>query len=314
MAKTSLLFVSVFVIATCGLGYELIAGTVASYLLGDSITQFSTAIGLYLFALGIGAYLSRFIDRHLCARFIDVELAVALLGTVVLLGSAAPRAAAGERLAALHRALYRWALRLAGGGAAARRARPPLLRVPRFPLLLTISVLLRVALTVAALRLLLSRGEAGWVIDGVTALAGQDPRVALALLLLCGAAQYLVLARGGERAAEVAARFALDALPGRQAAIEADLRAGALLLRRAARMLAARGVVPKELVPVGITELTKKSAGSDKSKTSVVLGLGQSIVCGGGERYPQSPVTQVWIVDADTVARAARCFEQPWPS
>ena len=80
MAKTSLLFVSVFVIATCGLGYELIAGTVASYLLGDSITQFSTAIGLYLFALGIGAYLSRFIDRHLCARFIDVELAVALLG------------------------------------------------------------------------------------------------------------------------------------------------------------------------------------------------------------------------------------------
>lgn len=155
-------------------------------------------------------------------------LAVALLGTVVLLGGAAPRAAAGDRLAALHRALYRWALRLAGGGAAARRARSPLLQVPRFPLLLTISVLLRVALTVAALRLLLSRGEAGWVIDGVTALAGQDPRVALALLLLCGAAQYLVLARGGERAAEVAARFALDALPGRQAAIEADLRAGAL--------------------------------------------------------------------------------------
>ena len=53
-----LLFLSVFIIATCGLGYELIAGTVASYLLGDSVTQFSTVIGLYLFALGIGAYLS----------------------------------------------------------------------------------------------------------------------------------------------------------------------------------------------------------------------------------------------------------------
>lgn len=77
-----LLFLSVFIIATCGLGYELIAGTVASYLLGDSITQFSTAIGLYLFALGIGAYLSRFFDRDedLAARFIDIELAVALLG------------------------------------------------------------------------------------------------------------------------------------------------------------------------------------------------------------------------------------------
>lgn len=77
-----LLFLSVFIIATCGLGYELIAGTVASYLLGDSVTQFSTAIGLYLFALGIGAYLSRFFDREdeLTTRFIDIELAVALLG------------------------------------------------------------------------------------------------------------------------------------------------------------------------------------------------------------------------------------------
>lgn len=77
-----LLFLSVFIIATCGLGYELIAGTVASYLLGDSVTQFSTAIGLYLFALGIGAYLSRFLDREeeLPRRFIDIELAVALLG------------------------------------------------------------------------------------------------------------------------------------------------------------------------------------------------------------------------------------------
>ncbi len=77
-----LLFLSVFIIATCGLGYELIAGTVASYLLGDSVTQFSTAIGLYMFALGIGAYLSRFFDREeeLTTRFIDIELAVALLG------------------------------------------------------------------------------------------------------------------------------------------------------------------------------------------------------------------------------------------
>lgn len=75
-----LLFLTVFVIATCGLGYELIAGAVASYLLGDSVTQFSTAIGLYMFALGIGAYLSRFLDTRLPERFVDIELAVALLG------------------------------------------------------------------------------------------------------------------------------------------------------------------------------------------------------------------------------------------
>ncbi len=78
--QVPLLFVTVFVIATCGLGYELIAGTAASYLLGDSVTQFSTAIGLYLSALGIGAYLSRFIERDVPAVFIDIELAVALLG------------------------------------------------------------------------------------------------------------------------------------------------------------------------------------------------------------------------------------------
>jgi spermidine synthase len=73
-------FVTVFVIAACGLGYELVAGALASYLLGDSVTQFSTAIGLYLFALGIGAWLSRFLDKDLVARFVEIELAVALLG------------------------------------------------------------------------------------------------------------------------------------------------------------------------------------------------------------------------------------------
>ena len=47
-ASRLLLLGSVFVIATCGLVYELIAGTIASYLLGDSVTQFSTVIGVYL--------------------------------------------------------------------------------------------------------------------------------------------------------------------------------------------------------------------------------------------------------------------------
>ena len=73
-------FLTVFVIAACGLGYELVAGTLASYLLGDSVTQFSTAIGLYLCALGIGAWLCKHVVDRLVERFVDVELAVALLG------------------------------------------------------------------------------------------------------------------------------------------------------------------------------------------------------------------------------------------
>ena len=73
---------AVFVIAISGLVYELLAGTVASYLLGDSVTQFSTVIGVYLSAMGLGAWLSGFIDRKLLVRFVEIELALALVGGV----------------------------------------------------------------------------------------------------------------------------------------------------------------------------------------------------------------------------------------
>src|SRR5205823_2668038 len=56
------------------------AGTLASYLLGDSVTQFSTIIGVYLFAMGIGSYLSKFILRNEIGFFIQVELLVGLIG------------------------------------------------------------------------------------------------------------------------------------------------------------------------------------------------------------------------------------------
>ncbi len=77
---TIALFLSVFLIAACGLIYELIAGTLASYLLGDTVFQFSTIIGCYLFAMGIGSYLSRFLHRGLVARFVSIELMVGLVG------------------------------------------------------------------------------------------------------------------------------------------------------------------------------------------------------------------------------------------
>src|SRR5437868_15515931 len=80
MNRAPLLFLNVLVIASCGLIYELLAGTVASYVVGDSITQFSLIIGIYLSALGVGAWLSRFIDRDLASRFVEIEIAVALVG------------------------------------------------------------------------------------------------------------------------------------------------------------------------------------------------------------------------------------------
>ena len=74
------LLASVLLIAACGLVYELVAGALASYLLGDSVTQFSTVIGTYLFAMGVGSGLSRFITRGVAARFVLVELMVGLVG------------------------------------------------------------------------------------------------------------------------------------------------------------------------------------------------------------------------------------------
>ena len=85
MNRTPVLFLNVLVVATCGLVYELLAGTLASYVLGDSVTQFSVIIGLYLFAMGAGSWLSRFLEHDLARRFIDVELGVAILG-----GASAP--------------------------------------------------------------------------------------------------------------------------------------------------------------------------------------------------------------------------------
>jgi spermidine synthase len=76
------LLISVFVIATCGLIYELIAGTLASYLLGDSVLQFSTVIGCYLFSMGIGSYLSRFITLDLLENFIRIEILVGVVGGI----------------------------------------------------------------------------------------------------------------------------------------------------------------------------------------------------------------------------------------
>ena len=74
------LFLSVLLIAACGLIYELVASALASYLLGDSVTQFSTVIGTYLFAMGVGSWLSRFLSRGLVARFVSIELLVGLVG------------------------------------------------------------------------------------------------------------------------------------------------------------------------------------------------------------------------------------------
>jgi spermidine synthase len=78
--RPPLLLFSVLVVATCGLVYELITATMASYLLGDSVTQFSLVIGVYLSAMGLGSWLSRFVVGRLANRFVQIQLIIALVG------------------------------------------------------------------------------------------------------------------------------------------------------------------------------------------------------------------------------------------
>ncbi|MGI9055320.1 MAG: polyamine aminopropyltransferase [Pyrinomonadaceae bacterium] len=80
MKQVPILFLNVIIIATCGLIYELLAATVSSYVLGDSVTQFSLVIGIYLSAMGVGSWLSGFLDKDLGKRFVEIELAVAIAG------------------------------------------------------------------------------------------------------------------------------------------------------------------------------------------------------------------------------------------
>ncbi|MCS7019772.1 MAG: polyamine aminopropyltransferase [Cytophagales bacterium] len=71
---------SVFLIATCAIFYELLISTVSSYLQGGSVLQFSLTIGLFMFFMGIGSYVSRFFEKNLLDRFIDVEIILGVLG------------------------------------------------------------------------------------------------------------------------------------------------------------------------------------------------------------------------------------------
>ena len=76
--------------AVSGLVYELLAGTLSSYLLGDSITQFSLVIGCFLTSMGIGSWLSRFISKNQLSWLIAVEIAVGFVGgTLAVIGFAA---------------------------------------------------------------------------------------------------------------------------------------------------------------------------------------------------------------------------------
>ncbi|MGZ8469635.1 MAG: flagellar biosynthesis protein FlhA [Gemmatirosa sp.] len=110
------------------------------------------------------------------------------------------------------------------------------LQFSSFPSLLLITTLFRLALNVSSTRLILSKGEAGAVIEAFGHFViGGNFAVGIVIFLILIAINFIVITKGAGRVAEVAARFTLDAMPGKQMAIDADLGAGLIDEKEARR-------------------------------------------------------------------------------
>ncbi len=104
---------------------------------------------------------------------------------------------------------------------------PSALGLSTFPALLLLTTLFRLALNIASTKQILLHAEAGQIIDTFGRLVvGGNVIVGGVVFLIIAIVQFIVIAKGSERVAEVGARFTLDALPGKQMSIDADLRAG----------------------------------------------------------------------------------------
>ncbi len=80
--QIGILFISILVVALCGIAYQLIISTVSSYLLGNSVYQFSMTIGFFMFSMGVGSYLSKLLNDNLIQNFIVIEIAIAFVGGI----------------------------------------------------------------------------------------------------------------------------------------------------------------------------------------------------------------------------------------
>ncbi len=104
---------------------------------------------------------------------------------------------------------------------------PDVVSLSTFPTLLLFTTMFRLALNIASTKLILLTADAGHVIEAFGNLVvGGNPVVGFVIFIIITLVQFIVIAKGSERVAEVGARFTLDALPGKQMSIDADLRAG----------------------------------------------------------------------------------------
>ncbi len=103
------------------------------------------------------------------------------------------------------------------------------LQMSSFPSVLLLTTIFRIALNASSTRLILTTGNPGKVVMTFGEFVGQaDPVVGVVIFIIILIVQFMVINKGSERVAEVTARFTLDAMPGKQMAIDADLNTGAI--------------------------------------------------------------------------------------
>ena len=76
------LMLTTLIISGCSIVYEVLISSVSSYLVGDSIKQFSITIGIYMCAMGVGSYISKFLKKDLFDWFVLVEIGVGIIGGI----------------------------------------------------------------------------------------------------------------------------------------------------------------------------------------------------------------------------------------
>ncbi len=143
------------------------------------------------------------------------------------------------------------------------------LRVASFPTILLICTLFRLSLNISTTRLILSQGYAGEVINAFGQfVVGGNYVVGGVLFLIITIVNFIVIAKGAERVSEVAARFTLDAMPGKQMSIDADLRAGIINVEQA---LARRSTLQRESQMYGAMDGAMKFVKGDAIAGMVII-------------------------------------------
>lgn len=140
-----------------------------------------------------------------------------------------------------------------------------------FPSLLLITTLFRLALNVSSTRLILTQGYAGQVIETFgNFVIGGNPVVGVIVYVILAIIQFIVITRGGERAAEVAARFTLDAMPGKQISIDADLNAGMITEQQAREK---REAIEREADFYGAMDGASKFVKGDATASMIIVAV-----------------------------------------